>query len=63
MPPVRLSENAKLVPFGRSVVWPIRMPVPGSASTATSGSTRIGVALMVPFGRDVARLFGTTPFW
>jgi hypothetical protein len=39
------------------------MPVLGSASADTSGITRIGVALAVPFGRVVARLFGTTPAW
>ena len=63
VPPVRLSENAKLVPSGCRVVWPTRMPVLGSASVDTSGSTRIGVALVEPFGRVVASLFGTTPAW
>ena len=63
MPPARVSENAKAVPSGCSVVWPTRMPVLGSARVATSGSTRIGVGLVEPFGKVVARLFGTTPAW
>ena len=34
----------------------------GSASAATSGTTRIGV-VVVPSGTAVARLLGTTTFW
>ena len=63
VPPVRLSENANVVPSGCRVVSPVRMPVLGSASADTSGSTRIGTGLVVPFGSAVARLRGTTPAW
>ena len=55
VPPIRLSEKAYVVPSGCRVVCPTSMPVLGSASADTSGSTRIGVGLVVPSGRCVAR--------
>jgi hypothetical protein len=63
VPPVRVSENANVVPLGCRVVSPVRMPVLGSASVDTSGSTRLGVGLVEPSGSAVARRFGTTPCW
>jgi hypothetical protein len=63
VPPDRLNENASVVPSGCCTVSPTSMPVLGSASADTSGTTRIGEGLVEPFGRAVARLSGTTPFW
>jgi DNA polymerase III epsilon subunit family exonuclease len=48
---IRLSENANDFPSGCSVVCPTSMPVLGSASAATSGTTRIGTRLRAPLGR------------
>ena len=53
----------KVFPSGCRVVWPTRIPVLGSASADTSGTTRMGVLLVVPSGSDSARLVGTTPAW
>jgi hypothetical protein len=63
VPPIRLRENAYVVPSGCSVVSPTRNPVLGSASAETSGTTRMGFLLVVPSGSAVARLYGTTPAW
>lgn len=59
MPPAELIM--KPGPPGRA--HPTSMPVLKLATAATSGITRMGLALIVPSGSRVARLSGTTPRW
>ena len=57
MPPMRYSLNFTL-PSGNVWVWPTSMPVFGSPTRLTSGTTRVQ-----PVALGAAPARGTTRFW
>jgi hypothetical protein len=62
VPPALLSTN-RVFPSRIVSVSPYLNPVCGSASVATSGTSRMGAAAVFPSGSRVDSDRGTTPTW